>query len=68
VPFRSFQALLTTDLQRQSLEAISRHLESTGRLALHLFDPRLDLLVDASMTLPGLSGTHPETRRPSNSR
>jgi SAM-dependent methyltransferase len=63
VPFRSFQALLTTDLQRQSLEAIRRHLESTGRLALHLFDPRLDLLVDASITLPGLSGTHPETRR-----
>ena len=34
-----------------------------SRLALHLFDPRLDLLIDASIRLPGLSGTHPETRR-----
>ena len=53
VPFRSFQALLTIDLQRKSLEAIRRHLEPTGRLALHLFDPRLDLLIDAKIILPG---------------
>ena len=63
VPFRSFQHLLTIDLQRKSLEAIRRHLEPNGRLALHLFDPRLDWLIDAHITLPGLSGTHPETRR-----
>ena len=63
VPFRSFQALLTIDLQRKSLDAIRRHLESTGRVALHLFDPRLDLLIDASSTLPHLSGTHPDTGR-----
>jgi SAM-dependent methyltransferase len=63
VPFRSFQHLLTIDLQRKSLEAIRRHLEPNGRLALHLFDPRLDRLIDAHITLPGLSGTHPETRR-----
>jgi ubiquinone/menaquinone biosynthesis C-methylase UbiE len=63
VPARSFQHLLTIDLQRKSLEAIRRHLEPTGRLALHLFDPRLDLLIDANTTLPGLSGTHPETGR-----
>ena len=63
VPFRSFQALLTIDLQRKSLEAIRRHLEPTGRLALHLFDPRLDLLINANVRLPGLSGTHPETGR-----
>ncbi|MBV8337009.1 MAG: class I SAM-dependent methyltransferase [Alphaproteobacteria bacterium] len=44
VPFRSFQALLTIDLQRKSLEAIRRDLETTGRLALDLFDPRLDWL------------------------
>jgi ubiquinone/menaquinone biosynthesis C-methylase UbiE len=62
VSFRSLQALLTIDLQRKSLEAIRRHLEPTGRLALHLFDPRLDLLIDASITF-GLSGTHPETGR-----
>jgi hypothetical protein len=32
-------------------------------LALHLFDPRLDLLINANVRLPGLSGTHPETGR-----
>jgi ubiquinone/menaquinone biosynthesis C-methylase UbiE len=63
VPFRSFQALLTIDLQKKALEAMRRHLEPTGRLALHLFDPRLDLLIDANIRLPGLSGTHPETGR-----
>ena len=64
VPFRSFQALLTIDLQRKSLEAIRRHLEPSGRLALHLFDPRLDLLTGASVTVPGHSGTHPSDRAP----
>jgi SAM-dependent methyltransferase len=63
VPFRSFQALLTVDLQRKSLEAIRGHLEPTGRLALHLFDPRLDWLADPNIALPGLSGTHPESGR-----
>jgi SAM-dependent methyltransferase len=61
VPARSFQHLLTIDLQRKSLEAIHQHLEPTGRLALHLFDPRLDLLIDGNTALPVLSGTHPET-------
>jgi ubiquinone/menaquinone biosynthesis C-methylase UbiE len=59
VPARSFQHLLTIDLQRQALEAIHRHLEPTGRLVLHLFDPRLDLLIDPNSTQPELSGTHP---------
>ncbi len=63
VPFRSFQHLLTIDLQRKSLEAIRHHLEPIGRLALHLFDPRLDLLIGANTTPQGLSGTHPETGR-----
>jgi ubiquinone/menaquinone biosynthesis C-methylase UbiE len=63
VPFRSFQHLLTIDLQRKSLEAIRRHLEPSGRLALHLFDPRLDWLIDPELILPRLSGTHPETGR-----
>jgi len=63
VPFRSFQALLTIDLQRKSLAAICRHLEPTGRLALHLFDPRLDWLINPKTMVPGLSGTHPETGR-----
>lgn len=63
VPARSFQHLLTIDLQRRSLEAIRRHLEPTGRLVLHLFDPRLDLLIGRNTPLPALSGTHPETGR-----
>jgi ubiquinone/menaquinone biosynthesis C-methylase UbiE len=62
VPARSFQHLLSIDLQRKSLEAIHRHLEPSGRLALHLFDPRLDLLIDENATLSSLSGTHPKTR------
>ena len=61
VPARSFQHLLTIDWQRRALEAMHRHLEGTGRLVLHLFDPRLDLLTNANITWPGLSGTHPET-------
>ena len=63
MPARSFQHLLTIHLQRKSLEAIRRHLEPTGRLALHLFDPRLDWLIDGHVSRPGLSGTHPETGR-----
>ena len=63
VPARSFQHLLTIDLQRQALEAFHRHLEPTGRLVLHLFDPRLDLLIDPSIRQSELSGTHPETGR-----
>jgi hypothetical protein len=63
VPGRSFQHLLTIPLQRKSLDAVHRHLEPGGRLALHLFDPRLDLLIDGNTAAPGLSGTHPETGR-----
>jgi hypothetical protein len=60
-PARSFQHLLTLDRQRRALDAMHRHLEGTGRLVLHFFDPRLDLLIDATITRPGLSGTHAET-------
>ncbi len=63
VPFRSFQSLLTIDLQRRSLEAIRPHMAPTGRLILHLFDPRLDWLIDPKAIRPKLSGTHPETGR-----
>jgi ubiquinone/menaquinone biosynthesis C-methylase UbiE len=63
VAFRSFQHLLTIDLQKRSLDAMRRHLDRNGRLALHLFDPRLDLLVDDISSLPKHSGTHPVTGR-----
>jgi SAM-dependent methyltransferase len=63
VPFRSFQHLLTIDLQRQALDAMRGHVEPAGRLALHLFDPRLDLLAGQSTITQRLSGIHPETGR-----
>lgn len=63
IPFRSFQHLLTVELQQQCLIAIRRHLRPAGRLALHLFDPRLDLLIDERAPSPRHSGTHPVTGR-----
>ncbi len=63
VPFRSFQHLLSCEDQVQALSAIRRHLDPGGRLALHLFDPRLDLLLDAGKALPGHFGQHPATGR-----
>jgi SAM-dependent methyltransferase len=63
VPFRSFQHLLTPDLQRRALLAIRLHLEPGGSLALHLFDPRLDFLIDDTPLPVGLSGTSFTTGR-----
>ena len=57
IPFRSFQHILTIDLQKQVLGALRRHLAPGGRVALHLFDPRLDLLVDETLRPPGVAGT-----------
>ena len=61
VAFRSFQHLLTIELQRQTLAAIHRHLAPNGRVALNLFDPRLDLLIDETPRQAGLRGTDPIT-------
>jgi ubiquinone/menaquinone biosynthesis C-methylase UbiE len=61
VPFRSFQHLLTIDLQRAALASIARHLLPDGRLALHLFDPRLDLLGGAATLPPEISAADPAT-------
>jgi len=63
VAFRSFQHLLSTDLQGRALEAIRRHLEPASRLALHLFDPRLDLLTGESPLPITMAGTHATTGR-----
>jgi ubiquinone/menaquinone biosynthesis C-methylase UbiE len=60
---RSFQHLMTIDLQKKSLAAIRHHLDDNGRLALHLFDPRLDLLVDDKIRARRHSGTDPVTGR-----
>jgi hypothetical protein len=63
VPARSFQHLLTVDLQRTALAAFRKHLEPSGRPVLQLFDPRFDLLVDAQVKLSPVTGIHPETGR-----
>jgi ubiquinone/menaquinone biosynthesis C-methylase UbiE len=63
VAFRSFQHLLTVDHQRKALAAMRRYLAPGGRLVLHLFDPRLDLLIEGIAALPRLSGTDPATQR-----
>jgi ubiquinone/menaquinone biosynthesis C-methylase UbiE len=61
IPFRSFQHLLTIDLQRKALTAVARHLEPNGRLSLNLFDPRFDLLLDTSPPPPEISAIDPLT-------
>ncbi len=61
VAFRSFQLLLTVERQRQALQAMRRHLRPGGRLALHLFDPRLELLIGDGGAGRVMSGTHPVT-------
>ena len=63
VPFRSFQHLLSGDDQKQALTAIHRHLGPGGRLALHLFDPRLDLLIEGGAPIPDSHGADPVTGR-----
>lgn len=61
IPFRSFQHLLTVGLQRKTLNAVAHHLAPNGRLALNLFDPRLDLLLDTSPPPPEISTIDPLT-------
>ena len=46
IPNRSFLHLLTPDDQRQALYRIHDHLADGGRLALNLFDPRLEWMVE----------------------
>jgi hypothetical protein len=50
-------------LQRKALAAMRHHLAPGGRLALNLFDPRLDLLIDETVQHPKLSGIDPATQR-----
>jgi SAM-dependent methyltransferase len=63
VPFRSFQQLLTVNLQRAVLRVMRRHLRPGGRVALHLYDPRLDVLVGDGGAGPIAEGIHPVTGR-----
>jgi SAM-dependent methyltransferase len=65
-PFRAFAAVLDPEGQRRCLDAVRRHLRPRGRICLHLFDPRFDLLgpMDGPPPQP-LAGRpmvrHPET-------
>lgn len=63
VPFRSFQQLLTVGLQRALLGVIRRHLRPGGLMALHLYDPRLDVLVGDGGAGPVSEGMHPVSGR-----
>jgi SAM-dependent methyltransferase len=63
IAFRSFQHLLTVDEQRATLTGVRRHLRVDGRLALHLFDPRFDLLADENPPAIRQSGIDPATQR-----
>jgi SAM-dependent methyltransferase len=64
VPFRAFQCLLALDDQMEALAAVRAHLVTQGRLVLHLFDPRLDLIQPGTPP-PGekLVGVHRRTGR-----
>lgn len=48
VPYRGFQALLDTESQRACLRSARRHLCEDGLLVIHVFDPRLELLIEGS--------------------
>ena len=61
-PFRAFAAILDPDGQRRCLDAVRQHLQPRGRVCLHLFDPRLDLL--GPMDGPAPFPTRPEVRHP----
>lgn len=51
IPYRAFLHLMTPDDQRAALLCIREHLEEDGRLALNIFDPRLETIVAHSMPL-----------------
>ncbi len=48
IPYRGFQALLDVESQRACLRSVHEHLSDEGLLVIHVFDPRLELLVEGS--------------------
>lgn len=62
--FRVFMALTDPEAQLEALAAARRHLRPNGRLALDVFDPRLDMLSPGTHPLERrLSGTLPSGNR-----
>jgi SAM-dependent methyltransferase len=62
-PFRAFQSLLTPEDQRRCLQGVRGLLAPEGRLALNLFDPRVELLGPDESGNIGMRSTveHPVT-------
>ena len=48
IPYHGFQALLDMESQRSCLRTAREHLSEDGLLVIHVFDPRLELLVEGS--------------------
>jgi SAM-dependent methyltransferase len=65
-PFRPFQHLLSVEDQLECLQTIHRHLSSSGRLVLDLFNPSLHLLVSDTVGIE--SGDEPEFAMPDGRR
>jgi SAM-dependent methyltransferase len=65
-PFRPFQHLLSVEDQLECLRTIHRHLSSSGRLVLDLFNPSLHLLVSDTVGIE--SGDEPEFAMPDGRR
>jgi SAM-dependent methyltransferase len=55
IPYRAFLHLLTPQDQRAALTCIREHLAEGGLLALNIFDPRLDIIVER---MGGIGGAH----------
>jgi len=61
IAFRSFQILLTPEIQRQCLLCIRDHLAPNGKVIINLFDPRYDMILPGRQesTLPPRELVHP---------
>lgn len=66
IPFRGFQHLLEVEDQLACLESVARHLAPGGLLALDVFNPSLQALVDASRSSEW--GDEPEFTTPAGAR
>jgi ubiquinone/menaquinone biosynthesis C-methylase UbiE len=66
IPFRGFQHLLTVEDQVACLESVHRHLEPGGLIALDVFNPMLQALVDRSRLAEW--GDEPEFTTPGGAR
>ena len=58
IPYRGFQSLLDPEAQRACLRSVHRHLSEDGLLVIHVFDPKLELLVEGSERVEELPILH----------